>query len=129
MYDTKNRENDIDLIHQEHAEFIQIFDALHASIFSKEKQTAKYHILSFIEDVVMNHMKREENIMQKIDFPEYNHHLAEHKALRNHLHSLRLSWDETENESQLEILSNLRGCFIAHTRCTDLKFIEYYSQI
>ena len=121
---------DIELIDQQHREWIKHFNRVVDSIESHEGASQIIKTLNFLVDYTEIHFSTEEKHMLKNKYPDIKDHKKRHDELRHTLESLIREFRE-EGPTNLLINSMetlLNNWLIKHIQEIDKKFIDFVKE-
>jgi hemerythrin len=121
---------DIELIDQQHKEWIKHFNRVVESIESQEGASQIVKTLNFLIDYSEIHFSTEEKNMQANKYPGIQEHKNKHDELRCTLNNLISEFHE-EGPTNLLIESMealMNNWFAEHINETDKKFIDFIKQ-
>jgi hemerythrin-like metal-binding protein len=92
-----------------------------AAVHAHERNARLGELFAFLAEYALEHFASEETLMRRVDYPDLEQHVAEHRAFKQRLGSLVPQWD-SEGESTamvLALLGFLDAWLIEHVRGSD----------
>jgi hemerythrin len=114
----------IDLIDNQHKQWISHYNDIVESITSQQNKTQVAKTLGFLIDYTEVHFKTEEKHMTESNYPELSNHKQHHDGLRATLANLVREFEEEGATTQLsEAIDTFLGHWlIRHIQEVDIKF-------
>lgn len=112
----------ISLIDKDHQKVFDLLQKVRTGEFSEKQFLGALEIL---EDYVLNHFRREEDLMLLIQYPRYEEHIAQHK---NFVRMMEDVWNKTD-EPNSELVQNfvrfIQDWWNNHIEVEDRKYSEW----
>jgi hemerythrin len=123
----KRLETGIIQIDDQHREIFKRIDQLGLAILNGEEKVRLVHILEFLDRYVVEHFGAEEDVLNKIRYPELPGHTAEHQKFRRMCKDLisECSIKGTDQYLALETDKILRTWWEDHILKSDMSFILF----
>ena len=88
-------------------------------------------IISRLEDYAEGHFAREEALMKKMDFPDFDAHVVKHRAFTEWLDTVKTTYRRSaESPFQIGDMVNqfLRNWLVQHIMKEDMKYRDFMSE-
>ena len=93
-----------------------------------DKQKVNLKDISFLKDIILQHLDIEEDIAKNLGFPQYKELKLQHDSLRVSLKSICNYYEQTEKFSfifSIHLLGEIRDWIDIHYSTIELDFINY----
>ncbi len=102
---------------------------LHQGISSGLGVSSMGYIIKGLVDYTVEHFKREEILMGRYHYPEYNFHKKEHDKLLEEVGQFYSEFQEGKSTFSLELLAFLSEWVTNHILNTDMKYKYFFKEI
>ncbi len=116
-------------IDEEHKILVEMLNKLESSMYSDKKDKVLALVLRNLVDYVKFHFKSEEEVMEKIGFPELQRHRKLHKNLVHEVATILLDLKHGRAWSVPELVGFLQHWLMDHILGEDLKIGQYLGVI
>ncbi len=107
-------------VDRQHQELVKLLNLLHKKIHSGCSNKIIDEVLIQLINYAENHFRDEEELMQRINYPEYEEHRAEHERLVLEVFEFKRRYEQ-KKVSKYDLLLFLRDWLVDHIIGTDLK--------
>ncbi|MDD3288172.1 MAG: bacteriohemerythrin [Alphaproteobacteria bacterium] len=113
-------------IDAQHMKIIDMLNILHVGIMSKRSKAALEIVIRDLIAYAETHFKYEEDIFEKIKYPERSLHISEHEALRKRVSEFQKKFEEgNDGTIALQLLNFLREWLIRHIQKEDKEYSSF----
>lgn len=117
-----------DLIDGQHRAF---FDEVNAVVSALESGAPRQQVQRFHSDFIIGlarHFRDEELLLARVNYPDYDHHQAEHRALMASVTALAEILAHADSHSELlMVVRNTVTALIEHMALEDMRYRRYVS--
>jgi len=123
----KGLETGIELIDNQHRELIKRIDALDLAIYGGTAKTELVIMLEYLATYVSRHFEAEEEMMMKVNYPDFPKHYEEHKKFREVYGRILQEYKVKGADSYLamELDRQVRHWLEHHLMVTDAAYVPY----
>jgi hemerythrin len=124
---SKSFETGIELIDNQHRELIKHIDALDLAIYSGKAKVELVMMLEYLASYVNEHFEAEEQMMMKVNYPDFASHYEEHKKFKAIYTRILQEYNIKGADSYLalELDRQVRQWFEHHLLVTDAAYVPY----
>lgn len=112
-------------INEQHKKLIAMINDLNSAMGSGKGKDVMGQILSGLVEYTKTHFKREEELMQKHQYPGYLSHKALHDALTKQVVDTMNKFQEGKAIVTVEVMSFLKDWLVTHIQNTDRKYTAH----
>ncbi len=112
---------------EDHKKIVNFINKLHLGFISGEGVAAMKEVLNGLVDYTAIHFKKEEDSMEKYNYPEKDTHKAAHDSMVNKVKEFQENYDQGKTAFSLELMSFLRDWLINHIRKTDMAYKKFFN--
>jgi hemerythrin len=108
-------------IDEQHRALFERAERFAVAVHANERTPRLAELFDFLAEYALEHFASEEALMRRVDYPDLDRHVAEHRAFKQRLGSLVPQWD-SEGESSamlLALLGFLDAWLVEHVRGSD----------
>ncbi|MBI2239214.1 MAG: hemerythrin domain-containing protein [Magnetospirillum gryphiswaldense] len=117
-----------DLIDTQHRAF---FDEVNAVVTALRSGAPRQHVQSFHRDFIIalaRHFRDEELLLARVNYPDYDHHQAEHRALMASVSALSEILAGADSHGELlMVVRNTVTALVEHMALEDMRYRRYVS--
>lgn len=123
----RSLETGIELIDIQHEELFRRIDNLELAMYNGRAVTELRNLLEYLESYVVEHFKAEENLMLRINYPNYASHVKEHTDFRNKINGILADCRGKGIDSYLaiDIDKQMRKWLEHHIMKVDMAFVPF----
>jgi hemerythrin-like metal-binding protein len=118
----------VDEMDEQHKRWIDLINALHASLLGKGKRIDSAMILTEMLAYTRFHFKEEEELMRNIKYPGYIEHKREHDTFIARLNKMEKDIEAGNVVLGTQLMSILKNWLENHIARMDKKYGEFASQ-
>lgn len=124
---SRSLETGIELIDSQHRELIRRIDALDLAIFKGTGKVELVRMLEYLASYVEEHFEAEEEMMMKVNYPDFTGHHDEHKKFKAIYARILQEYNIKGADSYLamELDRQVRKWFEHHLMVTDAAYVPY----
>jgi hemerythrin len=124
---SRSLETGIELIDNQHRELIKRIDALDLAIFKGTGKVELVRMLEYLASYVEEHFEAEEEMMMKVNYPDFTSHYEEHKKFKAIYARILQEYNIKGADSYLamELDRQVRKWFEHHLMVTDAAYVPY----
>ncbi len=115
----------IDSIDGDHKKLIHLINNLQTTIDYKTDREFERQILNQVIDYTHYHFGREEEMMEKYDYPDFAPHKAKHEIMIEKVNYLVQAYEKDEANAIESLLEYLKSWLIKHIKGTDKEYSEF----
>jgi hemerythrin len=117
----------ISFLDEQHKEFINLTNELYAAsrMGWKHSQAVFMRMIRYTVQYFQTDLKNEENIMERIDYPEYKEHKREHAFFLKEILRQTLEFKEGRKSNAKDFILFLRDWILSHVAICDKKLSLY----
>ena len=119
----------VKLFNDDHKELFGFLKQLHQGLVAGFGISDMSFILDGLVNYTVNHFKREERLMLKHNYPEYEIHKKEHDDLLNQVGEFVTDFKVGKKAFSLELLSFLDNWVTDHILGSDMKYKPFFKNI
>lgn len=112
-------------INEQHKKLIAMINDLNSAMGSGKGKDVMGQILSGLVEYTKTHFKREEELMQKHQYPGYLNHKALHDSLTKQVVDTMNKFQEGKTIETVEVMSFLKDWLVTHIQNTDRKYTAH----
>ncbi|MCK4704444.1 MAG: hemerythrin family protein [Gammaproteobacteria bacterium] len=117
---------------------VELFDKDHQKLFAlmlemykalnhlPSKEEAKA-VLVQLKDYTETHFSREEALMKKYEYPDFEAHCVQHEEMKNKIDEFQSKFDEEDVTVSKDVLHYLEDWLINHILITDKKYTDFFN--
>ncbi len=120
-------ETGIELIDNHHRELIRRIDALEVAVLAGKAKSELVMMLEYLASYVDEHFEAEEEMMMKVNYPDFSRHHEEHKKFRAIYARILQEYRVRGADSYLamELDRQVRKWFEHHLMVTDAAYVPF----
>ena len=115
----------IESIDNDHKKLIHLINNLQTAVDYKTDKLFERQTLDEVIDYTHYHFDREEEFMEKYDYPDFVPHKAKHKEMIEKVNEFVLEFETDEEDSIQSLLAYLKSWLINHINGTDKEYSEF----
>ncbi len=115
----------IESIDNDHKKLIHLINNLQTAVDYKTDRLFEKQTLDEVIDYTHYHFGREEEFMEKYDYPDFVPHKAKHKEMIEKVNELVQSYEKDESGAIESLLAYLKSWLINHICATDQEYSEF----
>jgi hemerythrin len=108
----------------DHRRLISIIDQFIASVAEHRTKEVTGRILEQLTDYTVDHFRREEEFMRRVNYPDYAQHRAIHNKLARRVTEFSVGW-RREQEDPAAVAEFLMEWLLHHILEDDMKYAPY----
>lgn len=117
------------LIDDQHRSLFHAINALHSAILMGRGEELLERTLKILESYTTIHFKTEEHFMVELQYPDYQDHVAKHRALRQRVEAFLVAEAEhSDQQLALRVSRFLTEWLIHHIKAEDQRMIDFLRQ-
>lgn len=124
----KSYESGNENIDNQHKQFFLIFNKLYEIKKENNFNNKLFQVISDLIDYTIYHFSFEEELMKKINFPEYNEHKKKHTIFQNRILEIREKFFNNEIKFTDEMVTELYKWLSRHILKEDKKIIYFINK-
>ena len=109
---------------QQHKKLIDMINELHLAIAKGEQNEVVGDVLSGLADYIRFHFSEEEDLMKKMNFPEFARHKSQHAMFITKVTNILKRMKRGQSVSAFELCSFLKQWLVNHICVSDRKIAE-----
>ncbi len=113
---------------EQHQQLIDFINSLFRVLRKKESTETIGPILDDMATYAAKHLREEEALLQKHDFPGYEEHLTLHKDYREKVAALTRDWKKQDKMTARRIYAFLREWWLEHIVENDKKYGSFLTE-
>ncbi|MCA1909128.1 MAG: hemerythrin domain-containing protein [Magnetospirillum sp.] len=117
-----------ELIDSQHRAF---FDEVNAVVSALHDGAPRQRVQRFLSDFIIalaRHFRDEELLLVRVNYPDYDHHQAEHRALMASVSALSEILAEADTHVELlQVIRNTVTALVEHMALEDMRYRRYVS--
>lgn len=123
----RSLETGIEIIDIQHEELFRRIDKLELAMYNGRAVTELRNLLEYLESYVIEHFEAEEELMLKINYPDYASHAKEHTDFRNKINRILEDCKGKGIDSYLaiDIDKQMRKWLEHHIMKVDMAFVPF----
>lgn len=123
----KSLETGIEIIDAQHEELFRRIDKLELAMYNGRAVTELRNLLEYLESYVIEHFHDEEELMLRINYPDYTSHTKEHNDFRNMINGLLAVSKGKGIDSYLaiDVDKQMRKWLEHHIMKVDMEIVPY----
>ncbi|MDH5191084.1 MAG: bacteriohemerythrin [Gammaproteobacteria bacterium] len=110
---------------EEHKKLFALMMEMYTALNKTRGSEEAKRILEELKDYTLTHFKREEDLMKKHNFPDYESHLAQHEAIKVKINEFQEQFDSNSTEVSKNLLRYLQDWLVNHIQGTDKQYSEF----
>lgn len=118
----------VDIVDIQHKRLFEILNQFYEDIIAIRGQDSIKKVVNDLSEYAVIHFKTEEDIMKKIDYPEYKMHKKEHETFVNKVIELQTKLQNGAFVLSIEVLNFLKDWLINHILKVDKMYTEYFNK-
>jgi hemerythrin-like metal-binding protein len=115
-------------IDDEHRRLIELLNKFQAAYKYHMGEEFEQQALKALVDYTKYHFKNEESLMQKYDYPDFNGHVEQHRAMIAEVDSFVRQYEEKGHEALEGVVLYLQGWLIKHINGTDKQYSSFLNE-
>lgn len=115
----------IQVIDEEHKTLLTLINSLLAAVHCNTGEEFEQHALNELVAYTKYHFSREEELMAKYDFPDYEGHKAQHDQMIMRVESFLKRYEQRGRKALEEVAAYLKLWLVQHILGTDRKYGPY----
>lgn len=125
LYIVWNESNntEVSILDEQHRAIVSMINTLHYSINNQEESEIVESIFITLEQYIKFHFHTEEEIMEKLNYPDLKEHTAQHEQLAADTRKVFLEV-EIDNDPEV-LLQFLKNWWLKHICIEDRKYSEH----
>ncbi len=116
----------VEAIDEQHRSLVALINKLYDARNTEANEAIVKEAIIQLVDYTHMHFRDEENLMKKINYPEYEEHLSIHTILINKVFLLLHNMRHSQSKVADDLLEILQNWFIQHILALDRKVGEFY---
>ena len=118
----------ISMFDDDHKILIKLINDLHSGLLSGFSISEMTYILDDLVRYTNVHFKREEEMLKKHSYPEYEKHKTEHTALIAQVVDFQDQFREGKKSFSLHLMGFLKEWLVNHIMKTDLRYGAFFKE-
>jgi len=118
----------IAMIDDDHKKLINLINNLQTAVLYPTGETYERQALKEVVDYTVYHFKREEELMQKYDYPDFEAHKKTHHAMISKVGEFMDAYENNRDATINELTLYLKTWLIKHIAGTDQQYSEFLKQ-
>jgi len=118
----------IAMIDDDHKKLINLINNLQTAVLYPTGETYERQALKEVVDYTVYHFKREEELMQKYDYPDFEAHKKTHHAMIAKVGEFMDAYENNRDATINELTLYLKTWLIKHIAGTDQQYSEFLKQ-
>ena len=115
----------IHIVDEQHQELFRIVGDLRQQVQVGADHAVIEGLLQGLVDCTEHHFATEEEIMAKVDYPDFNQHVAEHVTMLTSLHELLGKFQESHQAMAMMVPTFMEGWLKHHISDGDFGFVTF----
>ncbi len=111
---------------EDHRQLVGYINKLHVGMIGGDSAPSMGQVLDGLVDYTVGHFNREEELMKKHSYPEYETHKAEHENLVRKVAEFQSQFKDGKTSFSLSLMSFLRDWLINHIKGSDMKYRQFF---
>jgi hemerythrin len=116
-------------IDAQHKKLFDLINSLHAAMIQGKGKEVLEQILDGLMDYTRVHFADEEKMLEKINYPDLQAHVAEHDAFIRKAYALQTDYRNGKLALTLPVMDFLKGWLINHILKTDKKYMPFVDKL
>jgi hemerythrin-like metal-binding protein len=112
-------------IDQEHQRLFALAESLHQAMLKGQGKAILQDLLASLIAYTCYHFAHEEQLMQRIGYPDYPQHREQHENLRSRARAMQDRADSGEITMTIEVMQFLMGWLKSHITSSDYRIAGY----
>lgn len=118
----------VEIIDKQHKRLFEILNQFYNDIMEIRGQDSIKKVVNDLSEYAVIHFKTEEDIMLKIDYPDYKMHKKEHDTFVNKVVELHKKLQSGEFVLSIEVLNFLKDWLINHILKVDKNYVDFFNK-
>ncbi len=111
---------------EDHQQLVGYINKLHVGMIGGDSASSMGQVLDGLVSYTVEHFNREENLMKKHSYPEYDAHKTEHENLVKKVAEFQSQFKSGKTSFSLSLMSFLRDWLINHIKGSDMKYRSFF---
>jgi hemerythrin len=112
-------------IDEQHQQIFKYINQLHAALKLEKDEKEINEVLLGLMEYSIYHFKLEEQMMEQVNYPQYESHKEEHQIFIDRLTKLEIDLKNHNKSITLRLLKFLKVWFSGHILNIDHKFVQF----
>ena len=113
-------------IDEDHKKLLNLINNLQAAVLCNTGETFERHNLNELVAYTEFHFQREEELMQKYEYNNYEAHKGQHDQMILNVRKFLREYDERGREALRDIAAYLRLWLVQHINGTDQQYVPFF---
>lgn len=118
----------IQVIDDDHKKLIHLINQLQSSIHYYQSKSFDKEALNELIEYTKFHFSREEELMKKNNYPDYDEHVNQHKVMIEKINQMVTKYSQNGEDTIKETVDFLRDWLINHIQKTDQKYVPFFKE-
>ena len=118
----------IQAVDEQHRTLIGLINQLHLAIVEHRGKATACEVLDRVTEYTREHFMLEERLMQLSNYPDYEAHRQQHRAMIDQVQLLRHRFYDESQPIAFDLLYLLKKWLIGHINESDMRFGAYFAQ-
>lgn len=119
----------VDEFDRQHKRLFEMINGLYDAMKQGKGNEVVSGLLSGLKSYTVTHFKGEETELQRVKYPEFAAHKAQHEAFTKRIADFQESFSGGKANLSVEILNFLRDWLSNHIMVVDKKYAPYFSKV
>lgn len=115
----------IESIDEDHKKLIALINTLQTAVMHPSGETYERQALKEVVDYTIYHFKREEELMLKYDYPDYEPHKKTHETMITKVNEFMDAYEKNSEGAICDLTLFLKSWLIKHIAGTDQEYSSY----
>jgi hemerythrin-like metal-binding protein len=119
----------IGFIDEQHKKFVKILSDLNDSMHHLKTNEVTMETIRQIKDFCVYHMKTEEDLFEKFNYPEKDVHKIEHKKFIDYIENLeKNSPSKDKLEISIDLIDHMEDWMLLHEQNMDKRYVPFLKE-
>jgi hemerythrin-like metal-binding protein len=118
----------IEAIDDDHKQLLYLINQLQTAVHYQTSEVFEKEALDAVVEYTKGHLAREEALMQKHGYPDFDAHKLEHEALIAKVGEFLKAYEQRGHDALSEVADYLRDWLIHHINGTDMAYAPFFKE-
>ena len=110
---------------EDHQKLFALMMEMYTALNKTRGNDEAKRVLGELKEYTLTHFSREEELMKKHNYPDFESHLAQHEAIKKKINEFEGEFDSSSTEVSKDVLRYLQDWLVNHIQGTDKQYSEF----